>query len=368
MRKRRIILIYLLSISGVVLMLSNGCKKKEDNDNPAPVSQVPTVTTDTVSNITQTTATSGGNITSQGSSSINVRGVCWSTSINPVASDLHTTDGNGTGTFTSSITGLNPNTLYYARAYATNSAGTGYGNQVSFTTQQGTLIGIDSLKNWFYAYHQSDTLKITPDFIVEGIVSANDESGNIYKNLYFQDNTGGICISLDQTNLYTSYPVGQKIHIKCKDLYIGIYGTAIQIGYPYNGLIGRIPIVMIPSHLFTDGLPGLPPLPVVMNVGHLPGLNNLTSLLVAINSVTFPEAGQPFVVGYGSTSRAIADSVGNVSSLVAYTSPFATFSQTLLPSGVGTLQGILTVYNGQFEMIVRDTTDLINFHTLKKFH
>ena len=95
---------------------------------------IPTVTTSAVSNITSTTATCDGEVTADGGATVTVRGVCWSTSQNPTISDAHTSDGTGTGSFTSSITGLTANTIYYARAYATNSAGTAYGNEVSFTT------------------------------------------------------------------------------------------------------------------------------------------------------------------------------------------------------------------------------------------
>ena len=94
----------------------------------------PTVTTTAASNITSTTATSGGNVTSAGSSAVTARGVCWSTSQNPTISGSHTTDGTGTGSFTSSLTGLTAGTTYYVRAYATNAAGTAYGSQITFTT------------------------------------------------------------------------------------------------------------------------------------------------------------------------------------------------------------------------------------------
>jgi len=99
----------------------------------------PTVTTASITNITETTATGGGNVTAQGSSSVTARGVCWSTSSNPTTSDSHTTDGSGTGSFTSNITGLTANTPYYVRAYATNSAGTSYGSQVGFTTSSASF-------------------------------------------------------------------------------------------------------------------------------------------------------------------------------------------------------------------------------------
>ena len=102
---------------------------------------MPTVTTTQVTNITQTTATGGGNVTADGGASVTARGVCWSTSHNPTVSGSHTTNGTGTGSFTSSITGLTANTTYYVRAYATNSVGTAYGSEVSFTTQPSYPVG-----------------------------------------------------------------------------------------------------------------------------------------------------------------------------------------------------------------------------------
>ncbi|MBK7629083.1 MAG: DUF1566 domain-containing protein [Bacteroidales bacterium] len=104
----------------------------------SPTLLLPTLTTTTISAITQTTAVSGGNITSDGGATVTARGVCWSSFPNPtIALTTISSDGNGSGSFTSSITGLTPATLYYVRAYATNSAGTAYGGEVTFTTSSG---------------------------------------------------------------------------------------------------------------------------------------------------------------------------------------------------------------------------------------
>ena len=92
------------------------------------------VTTDAVTGISLTGALSGGNVTSDGGSPVTARGVCWSTTANPLATGLHTTDGSGTGTFISTITGLSANTVYHVRAYATNTSGTFYGADITFTT------------------------------------------------------------------------------------------------------------------------------------------------------------------------------------------------------------------------------------------
>ena len=108
----------------------------------------PTVTTTATSAIAQTTATSGGNVTSDGGATVTARGVCWSTSTNPTVSNSLTNNGTGTGTFTSSITGLTASTLYYVRAYATNSAGTSYGNQISFTTSSSFICGTSTVTDY----------------------------------------------------------------------------------------------------------------------------------------------------------------------------------------------------------------------------
>lgn len=95
---------------------------------------LPTVTTDAITSIGGETAFSGGNVTNDGGANIIARGVCWSTAQNPTITDSKTSDGSGAGVFASNITGLTQGTLYYVRAYATNIAGTAYGNQQSFTT------------------------------------------------------------------------------------------------------------------------------------------------------------------------------------------------------------------------------------------
>ena len=95
---------------------------------------LPVVTTASVSNITNTTATSGGTVVEDGGGTVNARGVCWSTSTNPTLDDGYTVDGSGVGSFASDIAGLNAVTTYYVKAYATNESGTAYGDEETFVT------------------------------------------------------------------------------------------------------------------------------------------------------------------------------------------------------------------------------------------
>lgn len=104
----------------------------------APVA--PSVTTASVSDVTASSATAGGDVTATGGATVTARGVCWSTSANPTTADSKTTDGAGTGSFTSSISGLAPATTYHVRAYATNSTGTSYGSDVTFTTAAAPVV------------------------------------------------------------------------------------------------------------------------------------------------------------------------------------------------------------------------------------
>jgi len=102
---------------------------------------VPIVTTVNITIITQTTASGGGTISSDGGSEITSKGICWSTNHNPSEADSKTADGTGTSSFKSSLTGLTSNTTYYVRAYATNCDGTGYGDELSFTTLKDLVFG-----------------------------------------------------------------------------------------------------------------------------------------------------------------------------------------------------------------------------------
>ena len=98
----------------------------------APV--LPNVITTAISGINETSATGGGTVSCDGGATVSPKGVCWSLAHNPTIADAKTTDGSGMGIFTSNISGLTASTTYYVRAYATNSVGTVYGSEVSFTT------------------------------------------------------------------------------------------------------------------------------------------------------------------------------------------------------------------------------------------
>ncbi|MBB5440974.1 hypothetical protein HDC92_004678 [Pedobacter sp. AK017] len=113
---------------------------------------LPNVSTTAITSITYGAAASGGNVTNDGGAVITSKGVCWSTNPGPtITLNTKTTDGTGVGSFNSGLTGLTLGTMYYVRAYAVNSVGTGYGTEVSFTTSATIAVG-DSYQGGKVAY------------------------------------------------------------------------------------------------------------------------------------------------------------------------------------------------------------------------
>lgn len=175
------------------------------------------LSTDATSAVKSTTATCGGNISSDGGYSITARGVCWSTTPNPTIYSNKTTDGSGTGTFSSSITGLNPSTAYYVRAYATNSMGTTYGTNVSFTTTAYT-VG-DPCQGGIIAYTTSDRI----------LIAASSDQGSSIVWASSGSTTGATATAIgtgdaNTSTIYTALGTGSSYAARvCKELVLNGY-------------------------------------------------------------------------------------------------------------------------------------------------
>lgn len=176
-----------------------------------PAKTLPSVTTSSITNITQTTATCGGNISSDGNAVVTVRGVCWSTSENPEITDYKTSDGTGTGEFTSNITGLTPNTTYYVSAYATNSEGTAYGESKQFLTENGgvsTGFFTDSRDDNTYATVEiSNQVWMAENLAYLPAVYPSSSWSNTEPHYHVYDYNGTSISSAKATANYTTYGV-----------------------------------------------------------------------------------------------------------------------------------------------------------------
>ncbi len=147
----------------------------------------PRLSTNETTDVMETTAVSGGNIIDNGGYNVSARGVCWSTSSNPTTSNSKTTDGTGSGQFSSNITGLTINTTYYVRAYATNSQGTAYGEEKSFIPKVFNL-RTTTFNNLVVNNHASPTFT---DLDNDGLLDMLTGDGS--KILLYEQNSIGSC-------------------------------------------------------------------------------------------------------------------------------------------------------------------------------
>ena len=177
----------------VIIIILYSCKKDDS-------AQLPTIATISISNINQSSATSGGNISSDGGATVTARGVCWSTSQNPTIDNSKTTNGTGVGIYSSSISGLTLLTTYYVRAYASNSVGTAYGNQLSFTTTSG--MPTNGLLAWYpFNGNSNDSSGNSNNGVMYGTTATTDRFNHTNQALLFNGNGQYVSVA---NNVYSS--------------------------------------------------------------------------------------------------------------------------------------------------------------------
>lgn len=229
----------------------------------------------------------------------------------------------------------------------------------SFTIPEGaTLITIKQLKARHTSANSLDS--ITDDVYIQGIVTGNDQFGNIYKTLYIQDSTSGIVLSLNKTSLYNEYKQGQQIYVKCKNLILGSYGGTLQLGSIYNGGTGQLPEIAVSNHLFKNGMPGKVPDPIHIRTNlELSDTSNISKLVI-LDSCSFTEVGKTFVADDVTTDRALKLKDGTP--VTVRTSNYAAFKNSILPDGYGTVIGLLGTYNGTPQLVIRNINDVYGFY------
>lgn len=216
---------------------------------------------------------------------------------------------------------------------------------------------IDELK----ALHTlgADPSLITESLLIEGVVAADDQSGNLFRQIAIQDATGGIILRLNATGLFNDFPVGTRLIVDCRGLYIGDYNNLYQLnGSPDSGIEENL----ISEHVFVAER-GLTVEPTVVSIQELndPGtLDNLLATLVKFENVQFIDANTevPYadVVNRFSVNLTLTDCDGN--EILVRTSGYADFANELSPAGNGSLTAILTVFGNTRQLVLRDLSDV----------
>ncbi len=196
------------------------------------------------------------------------------------------------------------------------------------------------------------------EFVVRATIVGNDESGNIYKQLYIEDATGGISIGIEQNSIYATHRVGQEVYQNLHNLYILKYGGEHQIGYGDTNA-NRVPWHIFTEHIHFQGYPDTSKAqPNVREIGQLTDAD--VNTLVRFDNIYFVNGGKgTFTTDDATTEETIRDGSGNA--LNVRTSSYSTFANDSLPEGGGSIVGILGRYNNAWQLMIRDTDDLIDF-------
>lgn len=223
-------------------------------------------------------------------------------------------------------------------------------------------ITIASLKQQFSAATQDVPALINTDLVLKAYVSANDESGNIYKQIYLQDETGAIPILADYNGVYGLYRVGQEVYVNLKGLCISVYGDEQQIGIP-TGTLYRLLEKDFVEHVKQNGWPDKSKVEPVV-VKDISTVNEdvarMTFRLVRLEGVYFVNGGNNiFALSSGYGTEVLKDSYGN--SIEVRTSNYADFASETLPIGKGTVIGILGRFKGGWQLTIPTADDYFGF-------
>jgi len=206
----------------------------------------------------------------------------------------------------------------------------------------------------------NDASAIAAGTIIKGIVISDDTDGNFFRELIIQDETAGILLRVDQTDLNAIYPRGREVFINCDGLFIGDFNGLTQMGVQdQDGGTGRIPEIMIPD-VIVLGQQKEVPVPQVKTIDDLQLLD--LSTLVTLENVELEEGslGDSYAIpnGGGSQNRTIIDCDGN--QITLRSSDFSDFAGAIIPEDNGSITAIFSIFGSTLQLAIRDTND-VNF-------
>ena len=244
-----------------------------------------------------------------------------------------------------------------------------YGNN---ELEAGTTVTIAELQNTYASTISSDNYKqITEDLWLRCVINGNDYGDNLYKQISVQDETGGIIIGINGSDQGAFMPVGQKLLISLKGLYIGGYGNQAQLGGLYNGGLGRMELSDWKKHvrLIMDGSSDALAFGTMkvdtIDFDASKTMAQQAGRVVRLSGVTISRDGTPIIAPDDGSVRLISNCVnrtlsgGNAGSkCVLRTSTYAAFKGVAIPTTPVELYGIATIYRGTWQILARTQSDL----------
>ncbi len=215
---------------------------------------------------------------------------------------------------------------------------------------------------------------VDEDLQLHVVINGNDQGGNLYKQLSVQDETGGIIVGVNATDLYAFLPVGQKIIISLKGLYVGTYGSMSQIGAEYNGGLGRMEANVWKESIRLVGdevtVPEGDPVSMTavadtIDFAPTSNYNEMTGRIVRLSGVTISGEGtQTLAPDDGSvrlTSNCANRNINGApaSGMILRTSSYSDFAARPIPTDKVDIYGVCTHYNGTWQILMRTNSDMV---------
>jgi len=224
------------------------------------------------------------------------------------------------------------------------------------------VISIEDLKNM---YDGGDAYLITDSVFIKGIVVADDKSGNFYQTIVMEDASAGVALRIETSDFFNIYPVGRRVFVLVKGLYIGQYNGLVQIGVrdpeEADG-VARIPNLLVEDYFF-PGMYNLPVVPADVTISELNSdREGYQNRLIRLSGMEFScdDLGETYA-----TDSDISSAVNRVAyncdggSILLRNSSYSEFALELLPEGNGTLTAIFSVFGTDNQLLIRDTDDLV---------
>ncbi len=200
------------------------------------------------------------------------------------------------------------------------------------------------------------------NYVLEATVISSDKEGNFYKEIYLQDNTDALIISVDGTSLYNDYDVGQTVQIKLSGLNVELddrtNSLVIGMGLFEGASLGRIPVSLIDKYMFRKSCPkDIEPIEIA--IPDIPLNDSLFGRLVRINEVQFALTGFTYADGVNqiTVNLNLEDTAFNT--LILRTSGYAGFANSVVPDKSGYIIGVLSKYDDDYQLYIRDTNDVV---------
>ena len=251
-----------------------------------------------------------------------------------------------------------------------------YGNKYLQETNVKTIAEVIAL--YSNEINNNSLKEVKTPMQIKGVITGNDEGGNIYNSLYIQDNTGALAISISQSGLYGAFSIGQAVLIELQGLYIGGYGKQPQLGTTYTNpnkegatpQVGRMSRYIWKDHYkLLSPIPGLivTPLEAKWNFNTL-DISKDCGKLITLKGVKLAEADGTAVFAPSDGSVSLTANCANrvisgLSNVVLRTSTYADFAKKVMPTGLVDITGVATRYNDTWQILMRTEKDIVDSST-----